>query len=285
MPSRRAADRPAPPRRNGPPCGLGTGSPSPERRAAAGAGVARALRKAWGRARHGTLAAAAALLAAAAPPAAAFDIPPPPPAFYQDLIVPLFPDSTAVPFSGQSGGAGRNRGTRPEAPARVSTRATGRPQVEANARELAQAAPPALREHMARAYVQSFDTWRQLERKLGLPADDVAAALAAFIAGNYMAWRDVEVPDAAYLRLVEQLRAALAGNPGFARASASQRRQLYEQMAMVGTFMAVARLSFRQQPNPPAEQNFREAAAANLEAALKVPAAQVRITDQGLKLR
>lgn len=232
---------------------------------------------------------ALALAACSVASAVAFDIPPPPPPVYDGLIFPLFPNSTAVPFSGQSGGGGgkarRSTAGAPSAPARISTLAPASPQASANARQLAQAMPTAQREQMAKVYLQSFDTWRQLERKLGLPANDVAGAVAAFIAGNYMAYRNVEVPDATYHRLVAQMRGALAGSRGFARASPSDKRMLYEQMAMVGTFMAVARMSFQQKPNPAAEQNFRESAAANLEAALKVPADQVRITDNGLTLQ
>lgn len=227
---------------------------------------------------------AAALWASGLGAASAFDIPPPPPPAYDMLILPLFPDSSAVPFSGQSDGAGR----RHPAPARsgaagtASTLASDRPQVQASARELAQAMPAAYRTRMVEIYQQCFATWRELERKLGLPPDDVAGAIAAFIAGNYMAYRDVEVPDAAYLRLVEQLRTALRANPGLARASGAQRRKLYEQMAMVGTFMAVAQLNLKKQPDPQAARHFRDAAAANLETALQMPAAEIRISHEGL---
>jgi hypothetical protein len=210
--------------------------------------------------------------------ALAYDIPPPPPAPYQGLVFPLFPNSKTIPF-------GVNAPGKRSAPRAVSTTAGGSPQTASNARQLAMAVPPERREQMARVYVESFETWRRLERKLGLPPDDVAGAVAAFVAGNYMAYRNVEVPDETYLRLVEQMRGALSGSRAFATASASDRRRLYEQMAMVGTFMALARMSFQRQPNPQAEQNFRDSAAANLEAALKVPAEQVRITDQGLTLQ
>lgn len=222
-----------------------------------------------------------------------FDIPPPPPAPYQGMIFPLFPNSKTIPFgvnapsskrSGVTSSSGGNGGSSGSS-GRVSTLAAASPQVQANARQLAQAVPAAHRDQMAQVYVQSFDTWRQLERKLGLPANDVAGAIAAFLAGNYMAYRNVEVPDATYHRLVEQMRGALANSRGFARASPSDRRMLYEQMAMVGTFMAVAQLNFQQKPNPTAEQNFRDAAAANLEVALKVPAEQVRIGERGLTLQ
>ena len=216
--------------------------------------------------------------------AQAFDFAPPPPPLYQGLIVPLFPNGHTTPFTGQSGSG---RGT-PRDSAAAKARLTQAPsasQVAANARQLAQVAPAAQREQLAQVYLQSFDTYRKLEAKLGIPANDVAGAIAAFIAGNYMAYRNAEVPDETFQRLVEQMRAALAQNRGFAGASAGDKRNLYEQMAMVGTFMAVARQAFLQNPNPAAEKNFRDAAAANLEAALQVPAAQVRINANGLSLR
>lgn len=212
----------------------------------------------------------------------AFDIPPPPPPVYQGLIFPLFPNGTTIPFSGE---AGTGRGTRPTANAPKGTLAQGSSQVAANARQLAAVFPPAQRDQMAKAYVQAFGTYRQLEAKLGIPANDVAGAVAAFIAGNYMAYRGVEVPDDQYKRLVKQLRSALASSAAFSAATPADKQRLYEQMAMVGTFMAVAQLSFVRSPNPSAERNFRESAQANLEGALKVPAEQVRIDANGLSLR
>lgn len=233
-----------------------------------------------------------ALVLAGALPAGAFDIPPPPPAPYQGMIFPLFPDSKTIPF-GVNAGTGKRSGSTSTSQgssaspggARVSTLAAGSPQTARNAQQLAQAVPAAQRERMAQVYLQSFDTYRQLERKLGLPANDVAGAVAAFIAGNYMAYRNVDVPDEIYHRLVAQVRGALTGSRSFAGASPGDKRALYEQMAMVGTFMAVARLSLQQRPDPAAQQNFRDSARANLEAALKVPAEQVNLNANGLSLR
>ncbi len=231
------------------------------------------------------------LLAGAGQPASAFDIPPPPPPMYQGLIFPLFPGSSAVPFSGQSGSGGNSSASKTSAsknssasPGGAATLAAEPARVQAHARELAALVPPAQREALAQAYGQAFEGYLQLERKLGLPENDVANGLAAFIAGNYMALNQVEVSDASFVRLAAQLREALPRNPGFSAMSGAAKRKLYEQSAMQGTFMAVARLAFLKQPQPAAEQNYRAAARASLEAALKVPAEQIRIDAQGLHL-
>lgn len=224
-----------------------------------------------------------ALLMVSAGASQAFDIPPPPPPVYQGLIFPLFPNGSTIPFSGQ---AGTGRGTRSTGGAASKlTLAQGHSQAAAHARQLAAAFPAAQRDQMAKAYLESFGTYRQLEAKLGIPPDDVAGAVAAFISGNYMAYRGVDVPDDQYKRLVAQLRTALASSTEFSAATPADKRRLYEQTAMIGTFMAVARLSFVQKPNPSAEKNFRESARANLEFVPKVPAEQVRIGDGGLSLR
>ncbi len=229
------------------------------------------------------------LLASAGQSALAFDIPPPPPPMYQGLIFPLFPGSSAVPFSGQSGSSSSSSKTsagksNSASPVNAATLAAEPARVQAHARELAALVPPAQREALAQAYSQAFEGYLQLERKLGLPENDVANALAAFIAGNYMALNQVEVPDASFVRLAAQLREALPRNPGFSTMSGAAKRKLYEQSAMQGTFMAVARLAFLKQPQAAAEQNYRAAARASLEAALKVPAEQIRIDAQGLHL-
>jgi len=224
------------------------------------------------------------LLCSLLQPAWAFDIPPPPPPLYQGLIFPLFPGSSAIPFSGSSGSSNKPTPRSNSNNTSSITLATEPPQVQAHARELAAQVPPAQREALAQAYSQAFEGYRQLERKLGLPENDVANALAAFIAGNYMALHQVEVPDASFVRLAAQLRETLARNPGFSAMSSAAKRKLYEQSAMQGMFMAVARLAFLKQPQPAAEQNYRAAARASLEVALKLPAEQIRIDAQGLQL-
>lgn len=235
--------------------------------------------------RFGRRTLAGLLLCSLLQPTWAFDIPPPPPPLYQGLIFPLFPGSSAIPFSGSSGSSGSkpaarsNQGNTP-----ATTLATEPAQVQAHARELAAQAPPAQREALAQAYSQAFEGYRQLERKLGLPENDAANAMAAFIAGNYMALHQVEVPDASFVRLAAQLREALPRNPGFSAMSSAAKRKLYEQSAMQGMFMAVARLAFLKQPQPAAEHNYRAAARASLEAALQLPAEQIRIDAQGLQL-
>jgi hypothetical protein len=163
--------------------------------------------------------------------------------------------------------------------------ASGPAQVRQSATELAQRFPAQHRAAMAKAFEESFAFWQKLETQLGLAPDDVGAATAGFIAGNYAAFMQQQVPDDDFKALVAQMQGLLARNPAFQQSSPQAKRTMYEQLAMVGTFMAVYREQLRQKPNPAEETHFRSTAKANLEAALGLGVERIQIGRQGLVAR
>jgi len=144
--------------------------------------------------------------------------------------------------------------------------------------------PPERRARAEKAFKDAFATYSKLESKLDLPRQDLGVAMAAFIAGNYMALHDKAVPDDHFRHLAHQMRRALSSNAALKRASAGERRALYEQFATIGTFMAIAQLEFQRQPNLQAQEKFQETARQQLEQLLNTPADRVRITRTGLSL-
>jgi hypothetical protein len=209
----------------------------------------------------------------------AFDIPPPPPPLYQGLILPLFPKNHTIPFTGKGGTSSKKKSNA------ISTIANGKAQVDKNAQALSLTAPSAQRNQLAKTYVQSFLTYQQLEKKLHIPPNDIAGALAAFICGNFMAMQNIKVSDDQYLTVVNQVRSALSKSQGFSQTSQAQKRQLYEQSAMVGTFMTIAFLSLNEQPNPAVESQFRETAKNNLAFLFKEDTALLTIDDNGMRFQ
>lgn len=151
-------------------------------------------------------------------------------------------------------------------------------------REMSTRVPPAQRPRLEKAFRECFAQYTRLESRLGLPKDDVAGAMAAFIAGNYMALHDQAIPDAHFLATVRQIRSMLAGNADFRRASMAEKRQIYEQLATVGMFMALAQRDFQQNPNPQGKAKLREQARGQLEQFLQRPALALQITAAGLSL-
>jgi hypothetical protein len=163
--------------------------------------------------------------------------------------------------------------------------ANGPAQMRQSATELAQRFPAQHRAAMTKAYEEAFGFWQKLETQLGLVPNDVAAGVAAFIAGNYTAFMQQPVPDENFKSLVLQMQSLLSRNAQFMQSSPAAKRSMFEQLAMVGTFMVVYREHLNRQPNPNEEVNFRNAAKANLEAALGLNVERLQIGPQGLVAR
>jgi len=170
------------------------------------------------------------------------------------------------------------------APGTVTLRADAAPAVQRNAADLAQHFPPQHRATMTKAFADRMDVWHQLEDKLGLPRNDVGGALAAFLVGNYMVMTNREVSDEEFGVVVEQLRRQPSLRTSLGAQTPSALRNLYEQSAMTGTFMALAYKSQQTNPQPVAQQaNLRDAARENLRTVGLDPD-RVRIDARGISL-
>lgn len=66
--------------------------------------------------------------------------------------------------------------------------------------------------------------------------------------------------------------------------SATDKRKMFEQLAMVGTFMALAQSSLHQHPDANAEPNLKQSARENLVQLLNVSADRIHIGADGLRL-
>jgi hypothetical protein len=154
----------------------------------------------------------------------------------------------------------------------------------AMATKMAATYPPQRRAEVERTFRQVLQSFYRLESQLGAPKNDLAVAVAAFLAGNYMAYRDVDFPDANFIPLVRQMQSVIGTNPGFAQATNVEKQEVYEQMAILGTFMAMMRDGLKRQPSPEIAAKMRQAAKSNLEQFLKTDANRVELTSNGLVL-
>jgi hypothetical protein len=189
-----------------------------------------------------------------------------------------------VPIPNEHGHAKPATAT-PRVPADAPLKAPARPGVENNARELAARFPAAQRPQMEQTFRRCMDTYAQLEKKLGLPERDMAGSLAAFLVGNYMVLNDADVSDNAFRAVARQLRDQGSMQAALRRIDAAHLRNLYEQTAMMGTFMALAHKSAQQNPPPPeAASRIRDTARANLEAVLRMNPARLSISDAGFSV-
>jgi len=147
---------------------------------------------------------------------------------------------------------------------------------------LAAGYPPAQRAKAERLFLETLEGYHDIERKFGLPRNDIAGAVATFVAGNYIAYHDQPFPDAHFRPLVEQMRDAVAGMPGLRNARDAEKQEFYEHLAILGTYMALTREGLQQSRDPALKAGMARAARNYLEQFLKVDPDRLRIGPQGL---
>ena len=147
---------------------------------------------------------------------------------------------------------------------------------------LAKAYPKARRAEASRLFAQLLEGYAKIEESLQLPHGDVAGAAALFLVASYEGYRDVSVDPSLYALLIQQVRAALATAPAFAEATDAQRRETYEQLAIVGMFTAAVRAQLGPDAKGQLADNLRASSAQYLRQFLSVEPDKVRLDARGL---
>lgn len=151
--------------------------------------------------------------------------------------------------------------------------------------QLAQHYPESGRDEAERLFIELLQRYRGIEEQFDIPHRDLAGALAAFIAGNHMAYHGTPFPDEHFKPLVSQMRELLSDHPAIARAPAADRRQAYEQLAILGMFMAGAQIAQQSQaPGGIDPERLRQAAGDNLRKLLGMAPDDVQIGPNGLSV-
>lgn len=181
------------------------------------------------------------------------------------------------------GGSPSNRASRRTAPETYST------QIRLGARRMparmAQHYPAADRAKAERVFDNMLTGYGQVARRLGVPQNDAAGAVAAFIAGSWMAYHDRDVADADFPALVAQMRKTLRSTPDFMNAPAAEKQDLHEQFAILGTTMALTRAQLQRQPNAALSAHMKEAARSYLTGFLKTDPDKMVIDRKGLSTK
>lgn len=151
--------------------------------------------------------------------------------------------------------------------------------------QLAAAYPERTRAEAERSFRELLQGYRQIESRFGIPRNDIGGATAAFIAGSWMAYHDRPFPDAHFKTLVGQMRLALGSNESFASAPESEKREMFERLAILGMFMATVQMAQSRTPTPGVADNMRAAGRTSLEQLLQTDAERVVIDANGLSLR
>lgn len=153
------------------------------------------------------------------------------------------------------------------------------------ARLMAQPYPEASRAQVERVFDQLLAGFRKVESQLGLPGNDVATAVAAFIIGNYAVYRNTAVPDEHFVALAGQMRRVVGNTPAFAQASPASKQETYEQLAILGMLMATTQMALDREPNAKASADAKAAAAGYLRAFLATGPERLQLTASGMRLQ
>lgn len=129
---------------------------------------------------------------------------------------------------------------------------------------------------------QLYDSFPQVAHSVGIPTNDLSSAVAAVIAGAYMAYNNISLNDDYVKPMADQFKAHLENSGFFDGMSNREKKSMYDQMVMVGMTLAVGQSLNQSNPNSQTTAQLREAGKQILEAILKVDADRVRITAQGI---
>jgi hypothetical protein len=147
---------------------------------------------------------------------------------------------------------------------------------------LAQSYPRDARPKAEQFFGQTLDVYHTIESKFGLRRNDLGGALAAFVAGNYAAYRNEAFPDDLFKPLVLQMQDVLQSTGALEKASAAEKQELYENLAILGIYMLLTREALQKSPNDKTAANMKTAARGYLEQALKLDPDRMQLTEQGL---
>jgi hypothetical protein len=132
-----------------------------------------------------------------------------------------------------------------------------------SAAKLAMHYPVAQRADAERLFKQLLDGHGRLMQQFGVPQNDMASAVATFIAGSHAAYHDQLIEEAAFVALVKQMRASLKDNAALASATPAERRDAYEQLVILGMMTATTQMALSQSP----DRGDLQALRANMRAA------------------
>lgn len=197
--------------------------------------------------------------------------------FYSDLFHRKFLDGLVDPLKR------RPSNTRPS---NASTITTLQSSGATMPRKLAQSAPPEQRRAVEQVFTQLLTvSYPKVEQQLGIPKNDLAGAIAAFLIGSYEAYHNQDVDAVQAKAVIAQVRTIIVTNPQIQQATPAQKREMYEQMAILGLYQIGVRAALKEKPNAQISARLQSAGKQYLETFLKTSVDRVSINAQGLMIQ
>ncbi|MFT4257353.1 MAG: hypothetical protein QM599_10410 [Pseudoxanthomonas sp.] len=132
---------------------------------------------------------------------------------------------------------------------------------------------------------QVLAMYNQVADRLGVPYNDSASGIAAFLAGSYAAYTNKPFPDAYYKPLYEQFANTLASDEGQKRTPKAQRVEYYQRLVVVGMLYQLTQLELQKNPRPGEVAKMREAAGRAFTEIAGISPDSIQFTAKGLAPR
>lgn len=114
-------------------------------------------------------------------------------------------------------------------------------------------------------------------------SNDLAAAMAFFIAANVTAYQQTELPsDETVEKIYQSLRPSLAATPEFVNMSNTERQLTHDWMVYMGGFVLAGYLDAKQNGDATDLANFKEIADYSMRLALGIEGSKLKIGADGL---
>ncbi|RZL36469.1 MAG: hypothetical protein EOO96_06940 [Pedobacter sp.] len=151
--------------------------------------------------------------------------------------------------------------------------------------KLAAKYPVADRKRIEKLYNDMLVLYPSIAKKLKVAPNDLAGALAAFVAGSWTAYHSQDFKDEYFLPLTQQMRTLVGNTKDFKAGTLKEKQLVYEQMVIAGTLSAVTHEALKQKPNQQVRASLRASGEKYLKEFFKVDANRVLIGKNGVSIK
>jgi len=120
-------------------------------------------------------------------------------------------------------------------------------------------------------------------RTFGIPANNLATAFAAILAGSYAAYTNQPFPENAVKPLYRQIRQAMLNNPNLSQGSMEEKNAMYQMWVGVGAYMLGWQAELAKHPDPQQQAQMQKAGADILRS-LSIDPDRVSFTTSGMQM-
>ena len=131
--------------------------------------------------------------------------------------------------------------------------------------------------------ISTFDN--TIPRTYGIPANNLASAYAAVLAGSYAAYTNRPFPENAVKPLFEQAQQAMLNNPQISQVSLDEKNAMYQVWVGTGMYLLGWQADLAKNPDPQQQAKMQKAGANVLRSMLGgADPSRVRFTASGMQL-